>query len=528
MYKTRHILAPATQFLPANPTIRRMFGTQTLQALAGDSPQIPPFMTFPSRRSVVHSTNGIVSCTQPLAAAAGLAVLRAGGNAADAAVAVAAALNVTEPTSTGIGGDAFCLFYDAREKKVRGFNASGRAPRALTLERAREDIGRGFVDKGGKEVLRIPMGHIHAITVPGAAAGWVDVVQKLGSGRVGMGEILGEAIRLSEEGFPVSELSARFWAEGEKVLRRASPETEGELLKGGERPPRVGEVMKMPGLAKVFRKVVEQGKKGFYEGEVAEAVVNAVKERGGVMELADLKEMGERGAEEVNPIGIEWEGVKVWECAPNGQGMVALMALGILEALEKKGVVKPLGGGDAGYGHNETEYVSSYLGGGSRADRRRYLHAVIEALRIAFADGHWWISDPDFSDIPIDGLLNKKYLAERAALFDPHRVNPNISHGSPAFQSTDTVYFSVTDKEGNGCSFINSIFGGFGSGIVPKGCGFVLQNRGAGFSLQKDHPNVLAPGKRPYHTIIPGMVTDVEGKELKAVFGNMGGFMQPQ
>jgi gamma-glutamyltranspeptidase/glutathione hydrolase len=149
-------------------------------------------------------------------------------------------------------------------------------------------------------------------------------------------------------------------------------------------------------------------------------------------------------------------------------------------------------------------------------------------LRIAFADGHWWISDPDFSDIPIDGLLDKKYLAERAALFDPDRVNPDISHGSPAFQSTDTVYFSVTDKEGNGCSFINSIFGGFGSGIVPKGCGFVLQNRGAGFSLQKDHPNVLAPGKRPYHTIIPGIVTDIEGKELKAVFGNMGGFMQPQ
>ncbi|KAF8244497.1 gamma-glutamyltranspeptidase [Wilcoxina mikolae CBS 423.85] len=485
---------------------------KNLHALAKEQ---PPFVPFPSRRSVVHSTNGIVSCTQPLAAQAGLRILREGGNAADAAVAVAAALNVTEPTSTGIGGDMFCLFYSATSKSIRGLNGSGRSPAALTLNRARSDLGMGmakgkmFVDAGGSEVVRIPMNHVHAVTVPGAAAGWVDVVERFGSGKVRMKEVLKDAIRLAEEGCPVSELSARFWAECEGTLKGPN---QRELLKGGERPPRVGEIMKMPGLARVFRGLAEEGKRAFYEGRVAREIVEAVKRNGGVMELEDLRKHGRLGSEEMEPISLDYAGVKVWECAPNGQGIVALMTLGILEAMEKNGDIKALGGGAEGWGHNQTEY----------------LHAVIEALRIAFSDGHWWVADPAITPVPVSGLLDKSYLSTRASLFNPSHMNPSIHHGTPAFQSTDTVYFSVTDSFGNGCSFINSTFGGFGSGIIPKDCGFVLQNRGSGFSLIPGHPNALAPGKRPYHTIIPGLLTDLSGKELKAVFGCMGGFMQPQ
>jgi len=453
----------------------------------------------------------------------------------DAAVAVAAALNVTEPTSTGIGGDVFCLFYKASSRTIRGINASGRSPAALSLARARKDLRLGegskrFFDDRGDEVVRIPMDHVHAVTVPGAAAGWVDVVERFGSGNVKMEHVLAEAVELAEHGFPVSELSARFWAECEHVIRDASPGNAGELLKGGKRPPRVGEIMKMPGLAKVFRKLAKEGKSAFYEGEVARAIVDAVKKKGGVMEMEDLERHGKLGSEDTVPIGIEFSGAKVWECAPNGQGIVALMALGIIEQMEKRGDIKPLGGGNKGYGHNETEYISTPPLTGHRLNTigPRYLHAVIEALRIAFSDGHWWVADPSRSSVPVSGLLSPSYLASRAALFSRDSTNPSISHGTPAFQSSDTVYFSVTDVHGNGCSFINSTFGGFGSGIIPSECGFVLQNRGAGFSLLPDHPNVLEGGKRPYHTIIPGILTDPAGSELKAVFGVMGGFMQPQ
>ncbi|CCX07093.1 nucleophile aminohydrolase [Pyronema domesticum] len=478
-------------------------------------PAQPPFIPFASRRSVVHSTNGIVSCVQPLAAQAGLRILREGGNAADAAVAVAACLNVTEPTSTGIGGDLFCLFYNAKDKTIKGLNASGRAPAALNRDKIINDLKlkadpnneQLLVDAAGKPVGRIPMDSVHAVTVPGSAGGWCDAVEQFGSGKMKMEEILKDAVRLCEEGFPVSELSARFWKECEGTLKG---ENKGELLKNGERPPRVGEIMKKPGLAKVFKELAKKGKKGFYEGWVAEAIVEAIKKNGGVMELEDLKEFGQTAADMPTPISKEWEGHRVWECAPNGQGLVALMALGILENIEKNTGKKI--GIDEGWKHNQTEY----------------LHAVIEALRIAFSDGHWWIADPAVNPAPVDGLLSSEYLYKRSHLFSMDSVNTGLQHGTPAWQSTDTVYFSVTDKDGNGCSFINSTFGGFGSGIIPSGCGFVLQNRGSGFSLRQDHPNVLAPKKRPYHTIIPGMLTDPTGKDLKAVFGCMGGFMQPQ
>lgn len=288
-------------------------------------------------------------------------------------MAVAAALNVTEPTSTGIGGDLFCLFYDASSKTIRGINASGRAPAALTLERVRHDLhlppivgatttaaahGRPqCINSDGGEVPRIPKDHVHAVTVPGAAAGWVDVVEKLGSGKLGLAEVLADAVRLAEDGFPVSQLAARFWAECEPVLRAAGPNAH-ELLRGGRQSPLTGQLMTMPSLARVLRDLGDRGKPAVYEGPVAQSIVDAVRARGGLLAMADLARHMELGSEEAAPVGRAYAGVKVWECAPNGQGLVALMALGILDALEAAGRIPQLGGPEPGWGHNQTELPS--------------------------------------------------------------------------------------------------------------------------------------------------------------------------
>ncbi|KIW07467.1 gamma-glutamyltransferase [Verruconis gallopava] len=474
------------------------------------------FQYFPSRRSVVYSTNGIVTCTEPLAAEAGVRVLKQGGNAADAAVAVAAAMNVTEPSMTGIGGDCFCLFYNAKTKKVHALNGSGRAPAHTSLEGLRKDLS------AFGPVRSIPTESVHAVTVPGAAGGWVDAVEKFGSGKLSMEQILKPAIEYAEDGVPVSELSAYNWRQGEALLKKASPNG-AEMLKkdanakDGCRAPGPGEIMKNPTMANTFRLVAKHGKKGFYEGPVAEAIVQVISDLGGHMTLEDLKSHAQRGSEEPEPIKLNYRGqgvnaerggVNVWEHPPNGQGIVALIALGILEQLEKTGKIRKWTKED----HNSVEH----------------LHACIEALRIAFADGRWWIADPALQNVPVRGLLDPEYLKKRAELFNPDKVSDTVSHGSPAHNHSDTVYFAVTDKDGNGCSFINSNYGGFGTAIVPKGCGFTLQNRGANFVLEEGHPNCYAPGKRPYHTIIPAMITNPDDDSLHAVYGVMGGFMQPQ
>ncbi|KAK6337547.1 hypothetical protein TWF730_002944 [Orbilia blumenaviensis] len=423
----------------------------------------------------------------------------------DAAVAVAAALNVTEPTSTGIGGDAFMLFWNNSTKQITALNGSGRSPAALTRELVVQTEG---IDHGS-----LPKPSIHAITVPGAAAAWVDTIEKVGSGNVSLAEVLTPAIELAEDGFPVTEVTAGMWKNGEKALLRASPNGAEMLVPPNQynervHAPAAGEVMVMKNLAETFRTVGREGKKGFYEGRIAEEIVKAVQERGGVLELEDLRRHAEIGSEFVKPISIFVErfGVDVWECPPNGQGIVALMALGILEQLEKSKMIPPI----EELKHNSTEY----------------LHCIIEVLRIAFADAAWYVTDPDLLKIRTSQLLDKGYLAERAKLFNPKQATAKLDHGSPALNSSDTVYFSVTDKDGNGCSFIISNFAGFGSAVVPKGCGFTLQNRGANFNLEENHPNVVAPSKRPYHTIIPALVT--KGGELHTVYGVMGGFMQPQ
>lgn len=438
---------------------------------------------FESRRSAVLGRGGMVATSQPLAVAAGLEILRAGGNAADAAVATAAALNVTEPTSTGIGGDCFALYYDANTKNVTALNGSGRSSQKLTLDvLKKEGFGQG-----------IPAFHAHAVTVPGAAAGWCDTVDTLG--RLDMGTVLTPAIRLAEDGFPVAPLTAYFWGRGAERQLSQAPNG-GELMLDG-RAPRAGEIFRNPGLAKTFRVLAEGGKAAYYQGAIAEAIAEVVQEAGGVMTVDDL---AAHQSEWPEPISTDYRGYRVWECPPNGQGLAALLGLNILEGFDVAGL-------DA-------------LG----VER---LHLMIEAMRLAFADTRWFAADPASNPAPLAALLDKDYAAQRRALIDPRRATIDQVHGTPT-SSNDTVYLTVVDGEGNACSFINSNYQGFGTGIVPQGWGFTLQNRGQGFDLDPAHPNGLAPDKRPYHTIIPAMITHADTNELFASYGVMGGFMQPQ
>ncbi|KAI6784020.1 putative gamma-glutamyltransferase-like protein [Emericellopsis cladophorae] len=472
---------------------------------------------FASRRSVVHSTQGVVACTQPLAAQCGLDVLRKGGNAADAAVAVAAGMNVTEPCSTGIGGDMFILYYDAEKKTVSAMNGSGRSGSKCNLSTVRQSLGIKDGESG-----KIPMKSVHAVTVPGAAAGWVDTVERFGNRKLSLKEILAPAIKLAEDGFPVSETTAYAWGVQERLLRKASPNF-AEMLKndpsaeGGFRAPRAGDIKKNPDMATTFRALADEGKKGFYTGRVAEELIKVVKDLGGHLELEDLQHHMEAGSEPVDPISLKFtghglgdKGIELWEHPPNGQGIVALMALGIIQELEKQGRIPTF----------KPEDFNS----------PQWLHAIIESLRLGFTDASWYVTDPNVKEVPVKGLLSPEYLAERAKLFDPSKASDPMEPGkpSPALQSSDTVYFAVTDAKGNAASFINSNYAGFGTGIIPRGCGFTLQNRGANFSLDEKHPNVLEPRKRPYHTIIPAMATNGSDGSLHSVFGVMGGFMQPQ
>ncbi|KAF2795553.1 lincomycin-condensing protein [Melanomma pulvis-pyrius CBS 109.77] len=488
----------------------------TAQISGTQSPETEKFPTFPTRsRSVVYSAKAIVSTTSPLATEAGLRVLRAGGNAADAAVAVAAVLNLVDPAMTGIGGDSFCLFHEARTKKVYSLNGSGRSPAGATLE----DISCALNVKDPK-LDQIPAQSVHSITIPGAARGWIDTVERFGSGKVSLQQILDPAIEMAEEGVPISKVAAYFWGSAEESLKSRSPNgfevlKEDPAAPGGYRAPREGEIFRNPMLAKTFRLLAKEGNAGFYEGLVGEAIISAVKKEGGYHTLADLKYHADQASEDLTPMSIRLQDnrtsppkvVDLWEHSPNGQGIVALMTLGIIRELEKAGTVPSF---------TVKEHNSA-----------RYLHVIIECLRIAFADAVWYITDPQFSKIDFQTLLSEKYLAQRAILFDPQKAATDIDYGSPAYNASDTVYFAVVDPDGNACSFINSVCDKFGSCIVPPGTGFALQNRGTGFRLDPDHPNVYAPGKRPYHTIIPAMVTNLDGS-LHTVLGVMGGAMQPQ
>jgi gamma-glutamyltranspeptidase / glutathione hydrolase len=456
---------------------------------------------FGSRRSFVAARGGMTASSQPLASRAGLRVLEDGGNAADAAVAMAAVLNLAEPCSTGIGGDCFALYYEAATGRVSALNGSGRAPGALTIDLVRR---QGLVreDAGGAG-LADPF-HAHAVTVPGACAGWCDLLARHGS--LGIADALAPAIRLAEDGVPVAPLTSFHWSRGAEGILARAPGGRAMTIDG--RGPRPGEAFRNPGLARTFRAVSEGGADAFYRGEIGRDLAAAVRAAGGVMAADDLAAHRSTWDE---PISVGYRGLRVWECPPNGQGLAALLALGILDGLDLA-ALPPLS-------------VERW-------------HLAVETMRLAFADALAYVADPAASPVPVDGLLAPAYLAARRALIDPSRALPTVAPGAPARAAptpprpgADTVYFCAADARGNACSFINSNYMGFGTGIVPAGrqgpWGFTLQNRGANFSLDPSHPNALAPRKRPYHTIIPGMITRADGS-LFGPFGVMGGFMQPQ
>ncbi len=445
-------------------------------------------MKFESRRSPVVSRKGIVAASQPLAAAAGLEMLSRGGSAADAAVACAAALNVTEPGSTGLGGDCFSLYYQASTRQVSALNGSGRAPASLTLARLAKE---GLIQPGpGAE---LPPYHAYTITVPGACAGWCDLLERFG--RLPLETILAPAIRLAEEGFPVAPLTSYSWRHAAAGQLGRAPG--GRELTIAGRGPRPGEIFRNPGLGRTLRKIAGGGKDAFYQGEIAEAIATVVGAAGGCLDEADLAAHTSTWEQ---PIRVNYRGIHVWECPPNGQGLAALLGLNILEGFDLASLPALSTG---------------------------RLHLEIEAMRLAFADARGCVADPAFNPAPLDYLLSKEYAARRRRQIDPLKAAQDFTCGVP-ISGSDTVYLSVVDSEGNACSFINSNYMGFGTGIVPPGLGFSLQNRGHNFSLDPSHPNALAPGKRPYHTIIPGMATRAADETLYACLGVMGGFMQPQ
>jgi len=410
---------------------------------------------------------------------AGLRMLMDGGNAVDAAVAAAAALNVVEPESTGLGGDLFALAWSAKTKRISALNASGRAPASASLDELKK-----------KGMSAIPEDSPYSVTVPGTVSGWEALLTKMG--RMGMADVLAPAIEYAKKGYPASELIAGRWVDSLDKLR-ARPAGK-ELLHNG-RAPKPGEIVRFPELAKSLATVAEGGAEAFYKGALAKKVARTVQEEGGWLTTED---MAAHKANWVEPISTNYRGVECWECPPNDQGLNALMALNLAEGFDIRGM------------------------GFQTADT---YHHLIECMRLAFADGARYIADPDFAEVPVKELLKEGYAKKRRALIKPDRALDHVLHGQVPGHP-DTVYVSAVDGEGNACSLINSIFHSFGSGIIVPGTGIALHNRGALFSLDPKHPNALAPGKRPFHTIIPGMAT--RDGELWLSYGVMGGMQQAQ
>ncbi|WP_432737980.1 gamma-glutamyltransferase family protein [Maridesulfovibrio sp. FT414] len=450
------------------------------------SHKLPEFV-LTSRRSPVFATRGMVATSQPLATEAGLEILRAGGNAADAAIAVAAALAVVEPCSTGLGGDAFALFYNAKGRTVSALNGSGKSPAEISLAKVQE---MGIAGE-------LPKRHAMTVNVPGALALWTDMIEQHGT--MPLSAILAPAIHYAMQSFPVSPVTAHLWNEGAEHVLRTSPGGTSLLLDG--EAPRCGEIMLNRALGLTLARIADcspkKAREMFYRGDMAERIVRIVRENGGFLSAED---MAGHSTLFQDSISTTYRGYEVHECPPNGQGLAALLALNTLSTIDVAGLGKP--------------------------DSAKRMHYLIEAMRLAFADARQHIADPQEYTPPLDKLLSPAYGAARAACILQDRANPAAASGMPV-NSSDTVYFCVVDKDGNGCSMVNSNYMGFGTGIVPDGLGFSLQNRGHNFSLDPAHPNVLCGGKRSYHTIIPGICLRAD-KSLHSTFGVMGGFMQPQ
>jgi gamma-glutamyltranspeptidase/glutathione hydrolase len=439
-----------------------------------------------AHRSTVYAPHGMIATSQPLATAAGLAVLERGGNAFDAAVTAAAVLNVVEPMMTGIGGDMFALVWAAKEHRLVALNASGRAGSLMTREAL---LARGH--------RSMPEETVEDVTVPGALSGWDALLTRYGT--ITLAQALQPAIGYADEGFPLTPIIARDWADQAAKLARDSG-ARATFLVDGTRAPRAGEWFRNPDLARSFREVAAQGPAALYGGDLGQRIVARVRELGGYLTIEDLKN---HHPEWVEPISAPFHGYRVWELPPNNQGLAVLEMLRMLEPYDLRAL-----------GHNSAAY----------------LHLLIEAKKLAYADLARYVGEPHAMTVPSTAFLSDAYVAARRALIDTARAADRPQPGKP-LTASETIYLTVADSAGNMVSFINSLFDLFGSGVVVPGTGFALQDRGAGFTLEPGLPNTVAPGKRPFHTLIPGFVTkpDASGVEQPWLsFGVMGGSMQPQ
>ena len=426
-------------------------------------------------RSMVIAQQGIVATSQTLASQAGAQILAAGGSAVDAAIAANAVLSVLEPMMDGPGGDLFVLYWDAKTGKLTGLNSSGPAPRGLTPQ---------FL--AAKGIKTMPASGIHSVTVPGAVRGWASMHDRYG--KLPWKDLLAAAIAYADQGFPLPEAIREEWF----TARLETNEESKRLFLPGGKPPAVGEVFRNPDLARVYRRIASDGPDAVYKGEIASAILATSQSLGGTMTTEDLAAFS---PEWVQPISIEYRGWRVYELPPNGQGMAALEMLNIMETSP----ADPKG-----------PFTAAEL------------HKRIEAMKLAYSDLHRYNADPRSHDVPVAALLSKDYARKRAALIDPNKANCGVTAGQPI--GSDTTYLTVADREGNIVSWIQSIYSQFGSGVAVKGMGFELHNRGAGFTLDPASPNVLAGGKRPFHTIIPAFL---ERGDVHIGFGIMGGANQP-
>ena len=432
-------------------------------------------------RSEVLATHGMAATSQPLATQVALDILKAGGNAIDAAIAANAVLGLMEPTGCGIGGDLFAIVWDAEKNELSGLNGSGRSPKLLTLEHFRE-----------QQLSEVPYLGPLSVSVPGAVDGWFELHARFGS--LPMSEILAPAIAYADEGFPVSEVIAAGWASNAET-RHEFPGFEETFMPNG-RAPAKGEVFRNPRLADTYRKIAADGRDAFYKGEIAKKIDSYMTEHGGFLRYED---MAAHTSEWVTPVSSNYRGYDVYELPPNTQGIAALQLLNILEGYDLTAM-----------GFGSTEYV----------------HTFVEAKKIVYEDRARFYADPDFAQVPIETLISKEYAAKRRQLIDPEKAALVYAAGDAGIENGDTIYMTVADKNGNMISLIQSNYGGMGSGMTPGDLGFSLQNRGVLFSLKEGHANVLEPGKRPFHTIIPAFVMK-DGRPWMS-FGVMGGSIQPQ
>ncbi len=439
-------------------------------------------------RSEVLATHGMVCTSVPAATEVGIEILKHAGSAVDAAIAANATLGLMEPVSNGIGGDLFAIVYSAKENKLYGINGSGRSPLGLSYDAMKSELAKLHSDT-------IPPRGMLPISVPGCVDAWAELNKKFG--KLKLSDDLAPAIRYAEEGFPVTDLIAYYWEFGPRLYKGLPGAFAATYtLDGKERTPGKGDIFRNPDLARMLRLIGEKGRDGFYTGETADRIDAFMRANGGFLRKTDFEK---HSSTWVEPVSVNYRGYDIFELPPNGQGIATLQILNILEGFD----LRAMGRNSPGT-----------------------LHTMIEAKKIAWADRAKFYADPAFAKIPLAALLSKKYAAERRKLIDPNHAAKQVEAGNAALDQGDTIYMCTADDEGNMVSLIQSNYRGMGSGIVVPGLGFMFQDRGELFSMDPTHANVYAPGKRPFHTIIPGFVMK-DGKPWEA-FGVMGGGMQPQ